>query len=211
MPGHISRSTYRRGPDWPRPAGRHCGHCCQPRAAPPAETRSVAPERTRRPATRTKALVRPNGACIPPSHQRNCRSTDRARAHLLSRGTEALEHEFLDSFPVLNLGDVEIAFRVHVHVMQDVELARSYARPTERVERLERLAVEHPDPRRAARSDIQKPLLGVVGEGGAGDGLAVAAVGCLAIAIDEHLRHILAVEREHLHALAAAIRDVDQS
>ena len=32
----------------------------------------------------------------------------------------------------------------------------------------------------------------------------------LAIAVDEFLRHVLAVEREHLHPLAAAVGDIDE-
>src|SRR6202030_2859377 len=80
----------------------------------------------------------------------------------------------------------------------------------ERVERLQRLAVEDPQPRRAAARHIEELLLRIVGEGGARDGLAVAAVRRLAIAVDEALHHELAVEREHLHALAAAIGHIDE-
>src|SRR5258708_19853311 len=36
-------------------------------------------------------------------------------------------------------------------------------------------------------------------------------MGRFAIAVDEALHHELAVEREHLHALAAAIRNIDET
>src|SRR5436305_432375 len=95
----------------------------------------------------------------------------------------ALEHEFLDALSVLHLGDVEVALRIHVHVVHDVELAGRDAVAAEGVEWLERLAVEDPDPRRAAARDIEIFLLRVVREGGRGHGLAVAAMRRLAIAI----------------------------
>src|SRR5580692_527148 len=117
----------------------------------------------------------------------------------------ALEDELLDAFAVLHLGDVEVALGVDVHVMHHIELAGRDAVAAERVERLQRLAVEYPKPRRAAARDVKELLLGIVRECGAGDGLAVAAMGRLAIAVDEALHHELAVEREHLHALATAI------
>src|SRR5215510_10720543 len=112
---------------------------------------------------------------------------------------QPFEHELLDPLSVLHLGHVEIALRVDVHVMHHIELAGRDAIASERVERLERLAVEHPHPRRAPRRDIEEPLLRIVREGRAGDGLAVAAMRRLAIAIDENLIHELAFEREHLH------------
>src|SRR5262245_1828363 len=94
--------------------------------------------------------------------------------------------------------------------MHHIELARRDAITSKRVEWLEGLAVEHPDPRRTARGDVQEALLRIVRERGAGDGLAVAAMRRLAIAIDEDLIHVLAFERENLHALAAAIGHIDQ-
>src|SRR5882757_762679 len=94
------------------------------------------------------------------------------------------ENELLGALAVLHLRRVEVAFGVRVHVVEHVELAGRHAGPAERVEGLERLAVEHPDARGAAARDVEKPLLAVVREGRAGNGLAVAAMGRLAPTID---------------------------
>src|SRR4051812_3263844 len=122
----------------------------------------------------------------------------------------ALEHELLQPLSVLHFGDVEVAFLVDVHVMHHIELAGADAVASKRIERLERLAVEHPDPRRAARGHIEIALLGIMRKGRARDRLAVAAMWRFAIAVDEHLVDVFALEREHLHALAAAVGHINE-
>ena len=73
--------------------------------------------------------------------------------------------------------------------------------------------VEHPDPRRTAARDVEEALLAVRGERDARGRLAVAAaLACReAPAVDPRLREIAAFDREHLHALAAAVGRVDET
>ena len=73
------------------------------------------------------------------------------------------------------------------------------------------LPLEHHHLGLASIADVQEPLLGVGRERRARGRRAVAALGRLAFAADEHLRHVRAIEREHLHALAAAIGDVHEA
>src|SRR5258706_10696088 len=72
----------------------------------------------------------------------------------------ALERELLHALAVLDFRHVQIALRVHVHVMDHVELARRNTGTSERIERLEGFAVAHPDARGAAARDVQEILLG---------------------------------------------------
>src|SRR6266849_8267543 len=69
---------------------------------------------------------------------------------LHGRGDEDFDRELLYPLSVLHFGDVEIAFRIHVHVMHDIELAGRDAVAAEGIQRLESLAVQNPHPRRAA-------------------------------------------------------------
>ena len=123
-------------------------------------------------------------------------------------------HELLHA-PVLRLqrrdfSDVEVSLRIGGHVVERAELARRRAPLPERIEELERLAVRRPSPwpgsccRRtgtAAPDRSRTPCW---------RRRAVAAFRRLAFAADEDLRHVFAVEREHLHALAAAVGDIDE-
>src|SRR5262245_45025803 len=97
--------------------------------------------------------------------------------------------------------------------MQHEELTGRDAGPAERVERLQGLAVVDPDARRAAAGDVEETLFLILREGDARHRLTVAApfAGGFAPAIDPRLIEVLAVDREHLHALATAIGRVDQA
>src|SRR5437764_2955965 len=74
---------------------------------------------------------------------------------------DTLEEEFLDAPAIFDLRRVEIALRVGRELVNDVELAGPDARPSERIERLEGLAVENPDTRGTAAGDVQEALLRV--------------------------------------------------
>src|SRR5216683_7660889 len=93
-----------------------------------------------------------------------------------------------------------------------VELAGRYAGPPERVQGLQRLAIEHPDSRGAPAGDVQEALRRIRREGRAGGCVAVVATTSYpqAPAIDPYLRYIFAVGGEHLHALAAAVGDIHE-
>src|SRR6266852_2807346 len=95
-------------------------------------------------------------------------------------------------------------------MMKYVELAGRYAGPSERVQGLQRLAIEHPDSRGAPAGDVQEALCRVRREGHAGGCVAVVATTSdyQAPAIDPYLRYIFAFGGEHLHAFAAAVGDV---
>src|SRR5260221_8145287 len=94
--------------------------------------------------------------------------------------------------------------------MEDVELARRNAGPSERVQRLQRLAVKHPDSRGASTGDVKETLRRVGREGHAGGSVAVVAPGSnyQAPAIDPYLCYVFAIGREDLHTLAAAVGDI---
>src|ERR1039458_8169054 len=95
-------------------------------------------------------------------------------------------------------------------MVEYVEFPGCDAWPAERVEGLERPAVEHPDSRRAPAGDVQIALRRIGRERRAGHRLAVAAMGRLAPPVDKRLRHKLAVNGEDLHALPAAVGDIHQ-
>src|SRR5882672_5098459 len=120
---------------------------------------------------------------------------------------KSLIHELLDSPAILDFRAVEVAFIVGGHVMEDVELARRNAGPSERVQRLQRLAVKHPDSRGASTGDVKETLRRVGREGHAGGSVAVVAPGSnyQAPAIDPYLCYVFATGREDLHTLAAAV------
>src|SRR5580704_18663891 len=97
-------------------------------------------------------------------------------------------------------------------MMKYVELSGRYSGPAERIQGLQRFAVEHPDARGAAAGDVQEALPRIGREGHAGGGVAVIAAGSgdEAPAVDPYLRYVFALGREHLHALAAAVGDVHE-
>src|ERR1700730_19168940 len=97
--------------------------------------------------------------------------------------------------------------------MECVELARRYAGPPERIQGLQRLAIEDPDACRAPAGDVQEALLRVRREGHAGGCVAVIAPAsnCQAPAVDPYLGYVFAIDREHLHPLTAAVGDIHES
>src|SRR5436853_2859960 len=97
--------------------------------------------------------------------------------------------------------------------MENVELARCYTGPPERVQRLQRLAVEDPDACRASASDEQEALTRVRRESHAGGCVAVIAPASShqTPTIDPHLGHVFTISGEHLHSLSAAVRHIHES
>src|SRR5882762_3770179 len=96
--------------------------------------------------------------------------------------------------------------------MECVELAGRYAGPPERVQGLQRLAIEHPDACGAPARNVQETLSRIRRECHAGGCVAVIATAsnCQAPAVDPHLGYVFAIGREHLHPLAAAVGDVHE-
>src|SRR6202521_878882 len=96
--------------------------------------------------------------------------------------------------------------------MECVEFTRRYAGSPERVQGLQRLAVENPDACRAPAGDVQEALPRVRREGHAGGCVAVIAPAsnCQAPAVDPYLGYVFAIGREHLHPLAAAVGDIHE-
>src|SRR5437588_1461349 len=97
--------------------------------------------------------------------------------------------------------------------MENVELARCYTGPSERVQRLQRLAVEHPDACRASASDVQEALPRVRRESHAGGCVAVVAPASRyqTPAVDPNLGHVFTIGGEHLHSFAAAVSHIHES
>ena len=97
--------------------------------------------------------------------------------------------------------------------MEHEELAGCDAEPAERIDRLQRFPIEHPDPSRTPAGRVEEALCRIGGERDARGGLPVAAsfADSFAPAIDPRLRDELAVNGEDLNALAAAIGGIHEA
>src|SRR5207249_1821787 len=107
-------------------------------------------------------------------------------------GTEPFEHELLNPISRMNFGGVKVPFRIDSHVVRPAlnEVSRSAAAISELVQEPEGLPVQHDDVCVAEIGDVQETLLGIRGERHAACGISRT------IAVDENLRHVLAIDRE---------------